>query len=77
MGRVRGGPERPIVNAPLNQVQTLASSAEQAFLTASAKNPDAYISLAAGNVLIPVGPKIAATDLPFFALSSPTEAIKT
>ena len=56
---------------------TLASSAEQAFLAASAKNPDAYISLAAGNVLIPVGPKVAATDLPFFALSSPTEAVKS
>ena len=56
---------------------TLASSAEQAFLTASARNPDVYISLPAGNVLIPVGPKVAATDLPFFALSSPTEAVKT
>ena len=56
---------------------TLASSAEQAFLAASSKNPDAYISLAAGNVLIPVGPKVASTDLPFFALSSPTEAVKS
>jgi ABC-type branched-subunit amino acid transport system substrate-binding protein len=56
---------------------TLASSAEQAFLTASSRNPDVYISLPAGNVLIPVGPKVAATDLPFFALSSPTEAVKT
>jgi branched-chain amino acid transport system substrate-binding protein len=56
---------------------TIASSQEQAFLSAQAKNPDVYMALPSSNVFIPVGPKIAATDLPTFGLSSPTEGVKT
>ena len=56
---------------------TVASSQEQAFLAAQAKNPDVYMALPSSNVFIPVGPKIAATDLPTFGLSSPSEGVKT
>ena len=56
---------------------TNAASTEQAFLQASAKNPDAYLSLTSSNTFIPVGPKVAATDLPTFALSAPTEGVRT
>jgi len=56
---------------------TVAASQEQAFLAAQAKKPDVYIALQSSNVFIPVGPKIAATDLPTFALSSPSEGVKT
>lgn len=56
---------------------TVAASQEQAFLAASAKNPDAYIALTSSGVFIPVGPKVAATDLPTFALASPSEGVKT
>jgi branched-chain amino acid transport system substrate-binding protein len=56
---------------------TIAASQEQAFLTASAKNPDAWIGLTSSNVFIPVGPKVAATDIPSFALASPSEGVKS
>ena len=56
---------------------TVASSQEAAFLAAQTKNPDIYIALPSSNVMIPVGPKVAATDLPTFGLSSPSEAVKT
>jgi branched-chain amino acid transport system substrate-binding protein len=56
---------------------TVAASQEQAFLAASAKNPDAWIGLTSSNVFIPVGPKVAATDIPSFALASPSEGVKT
>ena len=55
---------------------TVASSQEQAFLAAQAKNPDFWIGLTSSNVFIPVGPKVAATDLPSFALASPTEGVR-
>jgi branched-chain amino acid transport system substrate-binding protein len=55
---------------------TNAASAEQGFLTAQSKNPDFYASLTSSNVFIPVGPKVAATDLPTFAFSSPTEGVR-
>ena len=55
---------------------TIASSQEQAFLQAQQKTPDFWIGLTSSNVFIPVGPKVAATDLPSFALSSPTEGVK-
>ena len=35
---------------------TIASSQEQAFLAAQAKNPDCWIGLTSSNVFIPVGP---------------------
>ena len=56
---------------------TVASSQEQAFLAAQAKNPDFWIGLTSSNVFIPVGPKVAATDLPSFALAAPTEGVRT
>src|SRR6187431_68842 len=55
---------------------TVASSQEQAFLAAQAKNPDFWIGLTSSNVFIPVGPKVAATDLPSFALAAPTEGVR-
>ena len=54
-----------------------ASSQEEAFLAAEPKHPDAFIALTSSNVFIPVGPKVAATDLPTFALASPTEGVRT
>jgi ABC-type branched-subunit amino acid transport system substrate-binding protein len=56
---------------------TIAASQEQAFLAAQAKNPDAWIGLTSSGVFIPVGPKVAATDIPTFALASPSEGVKT
>jgi ABC-type branched-subunit amino acid transport system substrate-binding protein len=56
---------------------TIAASQEQAFLAAQAKNPDAWIGLTSSNVFIPVGPKVAATDIPTFALAAPSEGVKT
>jgi branched-chain amino acid transport system substrate-binding protein len=56
---------------------TVAASQEQAFLASQAKNPDAWIGLTSSNVFIPVGPKVAATDLPTFALASPSEGTKS
>ena len=56
---------------------TNATQMEQAFLAAQAKNPDAFIGLTSSNTFIPVGPKVAATDLPTFATASPTEGVKT
>jgi ABC-type branched-subunit amino acid transport system substrate-binding protein len=56
---------------------TEPSSQEAAFLAAQAKNPDYWIGLTSSNVFIPVGPKVAATDVPSFALASPTEGIRT
>ena len=55
---------------------TIASSQEQAFNAALAKNPDCWIGLTSSNVFIPVGPKVAATDLPSFALAAPTEGVR-
>jgi len=55
---------------------TNAASTEQAFLTALAKHPDAYLSLTSSNTFIPVGPKVAATDMPTFALSATTEGVR-
>ena len=55
---------------------TVASSNEQAFLAAQAKNPDFFIGLTSSNVFIPVGPKVAATDLSTFATASPTEGVR-
>ena len=37
-----------------------------AFLAAQAKNPDCWIGLTSSNMFIPVGPKVAATDVPTF-----------
>jgi branched-chain amino acid transport system substrate-binding protein len=56
---------------------TNATQMEQAFLAAQAKNPDAFIGLTSSNTFIPVGPKVAATDLPTFATASPTEGVKS
>jgi branched-chain amino acid transport system substrate-binding protein len=56
---------------------TNAAQQEQAFLNAQAKNPDAFIGLTSSNTFIPVGPKVAATDLPTFATASPTEGVKS
>jgi branched-chain amino acid transport system substrate-binding protein len=56
---------------------TNATQQEQAFLAAQAKNPDAFIGLTSSNTFIPVGPKVAATDVPTFATASPTEGVKT
>lgn len=55
---------------------TVAASQEQAFTQAAAKSPDAFIGLTSSNVFIPVGPKVAATDQPTFALASPSEGVK-
>jgi len=52
-----------------------ASLAEQAFLQGSAKSPDAMIGLTSSNVFIPVGPKVAASGVPFIALASPSEGV--
>ena len=48
-----------------------ASSQEEAFLAAEPKNPDAFIALTSSNVFIPVGPKVAATDLPILIYDIP------
>ncbi len=56
---------------------TVAASQEQAFLVAQAKRPDAWIGLPTSKVFVPVGPKVAATDLPTFALSAPSEGVKS
>jgi ABC-type branched-subunit amino acid transport system substrate-binding protein len=55
---------------------TNASVAEQAFLQSAAKNPDVIIGLTSSNVFIPVGPKVAASGVPFIALASPSEGVK-
>lgn len=60
----------------VNSGATNAALAEQAFVASTAKNPDAIIGLTSSNVFIPVGPKVAATDQPFFALASPSEGVK-
>jgi branched-chain amino acid transport system substrate-binding protein len=54
-----------------------AASQEAAFVAAEAENPDVWIGLTSSNVFIPVGPKIAATDVPVFALAAPTEGVRT
>ena len=53
-----------------------AASQEEAFLSVQNKNPDAWIGLTSSNVFVPVGPKVAATDIPSFALASPTEGVR-
>ena len=55
---------------------TDAASQESAFLAARAEDPDVWIGLGSSNVFIPVGPKVAATDLPTFALAAPTEGVR-
>ena len=50
---------------------------EAVFLQTQQKNPDGWISLTSTGTFVPVGPKVAATDLPSFALSSPSEGVKT
>jgi branched-chain amino acid transport system substrate-binding protein len=56
---------------------TAAASQEQAWLQVQPKQPDAWIGLSSSGVFIPVGAKVAATDQPTFALSSPSEGVKT
>jgi branched-chain amino acid transport system substrate-binding protein len=53
-----------------------AASQEESFLQVQSKNPDAWIGLTSSNVFVPVGPKVAATDIPTFALASPTEGVR-
>ena len=53
-----------------------AASHEQAFLAALAKKPDGWIGLNATAVAVPVGAKVAATDMPTFSLASPDELVK-
>jgi branched-chain amino acid transport system substrate-binding protein len=54
-----------------------AAQTEEAFLSVQNKNPDVWIGLTSSNVFVPVGPKVGATDIPTFALSSPTEGVRT
>jgi hypothetical protein len=54
-----------------------AAAQEAVFLQTQQKNPDGWISLTSTGTFVPVGPKVAATDLPSFALSSPSEGVKT
>jgi len=54
-----------------------ASQQEQSFLQALAKKPDLFMSFSGSGVFIPIGPKVAATDLPTLALTSPSEGVKT
>lgn len=56
---------------------TVAASQEQAFFVAQAKRPDAWIGLPTSKAFVPVGPKVAATDLPTFALASPSEGVRS
>jgi branched-chain amino acid transport system substrate-binding protein len=56
---------------------TSAASQEEVFLAAEAKNPDCWMGLTSSAVFIPVGPKIAATDLPVFAFASPSQGVKS
>ncbi len=53
-----------------------AASQEESFLQVQSKNPDAWIGLTSSNVFVPVGPKVAATGIPTFALASPTEGVR-
>jgi branched-chain amino acid transport system substrate-binding protein len=53
-----------------------AASQEESFLQVQNRNPDAWIGLTSSNVFVPVGPKVAATDIPTFALASPTEGVR-
>lgn len=54
-----------------------AAAQEAVFLQTQQKNPDGWISLTSTGTFVPVGPKVAATDLPTFALSSPSEGVRT
>ena len=74
ISRRRAGPSPTSASRP---AAPNATQQEQAFLAAQAKNPDAFIGLTSSNTFIPVGPKVAATDLPTFATASPTEGVKT
>src|SRR3954470_14738421 len=56
---------------------TNAAAQEQAWLQVQQKAPDAWLGLTSSGVFIPVGAKVAATDQPTFALSSPSEGVKT
>ncbi len=55
---------------------TSAAQQEQVFLEVQQKQPDSWLGLSASPVFIPVGPKVAATDQPTFALASPSEGVK-
>ena len=55
---------------------TSASAEEQAFLAAQAKSPDFWMGLGSSNVFIPIGPKVAASGIPTFAYSSPSEGVR-
>ena len=59
---------------PTNGVN--AASQEATFLQVQQKVPDGWTSLTSSGVFIPVGPKVAATDIPTFALSSPSEGVR-
>jgi branched-chain amino acid transport system substrate-binding protein len=56
---------------------TSAAQQEQVFLQVQQKQPDAWLGLPASVVFIPVGGKVAVTDQPTFALSSPSEGVKS
>jgi ABC-type branched-subunit amino acid transport system substrate-binding protein len=55
---------------------TSAAQQEQVFLQVQQKQPDSWLGLTASTLFIPVGPKVAATDQPTFALASPSEGVK-
>ena len=55
---------------------TSASAEEQAFLAAQAKSPDIWMGLGSSNVFIPIGAKVAASGIPTFAYSSPSEGVR-
>jgi len=55
---------------------TSASAEEQAFLAAQAKSPDFWMGLGSSNVFIPIGAKVAASGIPTWAYSSPSEGVR-
>jgi ABC-type branched-subunit amino acid transport system substrate-binding protein len=55
----------------------LASPTEAAFSTAVAAKPDFFLGLASNATFLPLGAKVAATDLPTLALASPSEGVRT
>jgi branched-chain amino acid transport system substrate-binding protein len=55
---------------------TDVAAQERAFAEVQRKDPDFWIGLTSSNVFIPVGPQVAATEMPTFATSSPVEGVK-
>jgi ABC-type branched-subunit amino acid transport system substrate-binding protein len=55
----------------------LASATEAAFAAAVAAKPDFFLGLASNATFLPLGAKVAATDQPTLALSSPAEGVRT